>query len=122
MKVSQLIEALKQFPQDAEIITHSDNYYTRREDIIRVGAYKDTYAGGEFVYIGNWNESTLKHSKYREFCDYSFVVNPNPYGLPTNGLTPGELIKVKHVFVPERTYEVVTRHKQDATVEFQVVE
>lgn len=106
MTVAQLIEALREMPQDAEILTHANNHTTG------LGANNDqrvavaTYCKETVVVIGNWSGWSIGHW-------HGSVVPLEPvFQVQTWGEKKGELCRatIRHVpahRAPRTTYEDV---------------
>ncbi len=114
MKVSDLIQALQRMPQDAEILTHANNHHTSQGETMRVGLAQNVFskAGGLFVFVGNWNDYTLRQLE----GTYKFA--PTSWAVVRD--KSGKLVEEEHVFEPEHVVSVPRYETREARTVFKV--
>ena len=80
MKVSQLIEMLRQMPQDADVITACSNHSSRDDEAFAVGvAYeRGRYSRKDVVVVGDWTWIP-RHPEDGPICEGTFRLSDGTY-------------------------------------------
>lgn len=80
MKVSQLIEILRQMPQDATVLTACSNHSSDQDDAMAVGvAYeRNRFTREDVVVIGDWTWIP-RHPEDGPICEGTFRLSDGTY-------------------------------------------
>lgn len=109
MTVAQLIEAFREMPQDAEILTHANNHTTGLGTNNDQAVALATLGKETVVLIGNWSSWNL-----RNWQSYGPKVQQPIFRVRTWGDEQGKLVRCEVAHCPEH---VVTRQRSERVEE-----